>query len=167
MLSRTARRGGQRFRRARRRVRMKRSSCATATKARYAGKGVLKAVETVNGEIFDALSGMDAEDQRGIDQALIKLDGTKNEGPPRRQRDPRGIAGRGEGGRAVEQLAALSLYRRRQRTHSARADDEHHQRRRACRQSDRHPGVHDHARRRGGGRASRMPFASEREFSIR
>jgi len=47
-------------------------------KARYQGKGVLKAVDAVNGEIFDALSGMDAEDQRGIDAALIKLDGTEN-----------------------------------------------------------------------------------------
>ena len=47
-------------------------------KGRYLGKGVLKAVEAVNGEIFDALSGMDAEEQRGIDAALIKLDGTKN-----------------------------------------------------------------------------------------
>ena len=47
-------------------------------KARYLGKGVLKAVAAVNGEIFDALSGMDAEDQRRIDHALIVLDGTKN-----------------------------------------------------------------------------------------
>jgi enolase len=47
-------------------------------KARYLGKGVLKAVDAVNGEIFDALSGMDAEEQRGIDAALIKLDGTAN-----------------------------------------------------------------------------------------
>jgi enolase len=47
-------------------------------KSRYQGKGVLKAVAAVNGEIFDALAGMDAEDQRGIDQALIDLDGTKN-----------------------------------------------------------------------------------------
>jgi len=47
-------------------------------KARYQGKGVLKAVAAVNGEIFDALAGMDAEDQRGIDRALIDLDGTKN-----------------------------------------------------------------------------------------
>ena len=47
-------------------------------KSRYLGKGVLKAVDAVNGEIFDALSGMDAEDQRGIDAAMIKLDGTKN-----------------------------------------------------------------------------------------
>jgi len=47
-------------------------------KERYFGKGVLKAVDAVNGEIFDALAGMDAEDQRGIDAALIKLDGTAN-----------------------------------------------------------------------------------------
>jgi enolase len=47
-------------------------------KSRYQGKGVLKAVDSVNGEIFDALSGMDAEDQRGIDAAMIQLDGTKN-----------------------------------------------------------------------------------------
>ena len=47
-------------------------------KARYHGKGVLKAVDAVNGEIFDALVGMDAEDQRGLDAAMIQLDGTKN-----------------------------------------------------------------------------------------
>ncbi|MFM9848194.1 MAG: phosphopyruvate hydratase [Hyphomicrobiaceae bacterium] len=47
-------------------------------KARYLGKGVLKAVEAVNGEIYNALRGMDAEDQRRIDAALITLDGTKN-----------------------------------------------------------------------------------------
>ena len=47
-------------------------------KTRYMGKGVEKAVDAVNGEIFDALSGMDAEDQRGIDAAMIQLDGTPN-----------------------------------------------------------------------------------------
>lgn len=47
-------------------------------KARYGGKGVLKAVAAVNGEIFDALSGLDAEDQRRIDTLLIDLDGTPN-----------------------------------------------------------------------------------------
>ena len=47
-------------------------------KARYGGKGVLKAVEAVNGEIYDALSGSDAEDQRRIDRILIDLDGTPN-----------------------------------------------------------------------------------------
>jgi len=47
-------------------------------KGRYGGKGVLKAVESVNGEIYDALSGMDAEDQVILDQTMIDLDGTPN-----------------------------------------------------------------------------------------
>ncbi|MFZ4607404.1 MAG: phosphopyruvate hydratase [Caulobacter sp.] len=47
-------------------------------KNRYGGKGVLDAVAAVNGEIYDALSGVDAEDQRRIDSLLIELDGTKN-----------------------------------------------------------------------------------------
>ncbi len=47
-------------------------------KARYGGKGVLKAVDAVNGEIFDALSGFEAEEQRRIDAVLIDLDGTEN-----------------------------------------------------------------------------------------
>jgi enolase len=45
---------------------------------RYGGKGVQKAVDAVNGEIFDALSGFDAEDQRRLDAAMIELDGTAN-----------------------------------------------------------------------------------------
>jgi enolase len=45
---------------------------------RYGGKGVLNAIDAVNGEIFDALSGQDADDQLGIDQLLIDLDGTPN-----------------------------------------------------------------------------------------
>jgi enolase len=45
---------------------------------RYHGKGVRDAVEAVNGEIFNALGGMDAEDQRRIDLTLIELDGTPN-----------------------------------------------------------------------------------------
>ncbi len=49
-------------------------------KKRYLGKGVLKAVEAVNGEIYDTLSGMDAEDQLFIDRTLIDLDGTPNKG---------------------------------------------------------------------------------------
>jgi enolase len=47
---------------------------------RYLGKGVQQAVDAVNGEIFDALSGFDAEDQRRIDRLLIELDGTPNKG---------------------------------------------------------------------------------------
>ncbi len=49
-------------------------------KTRYGGKGVLRAVEAVNGEIFNALSGMEAEEQRLIDQTMIDLDGTPNKG---------------------------------------------------------------------------------------
>jgi len=47
-------------------------------KGRYGGKGVLKAVDAVNGEIFDALSGNEAAEQEGIDALLIDLDGTPN-----------------------------------------------------------------------------------------
>jgi len=47
-------------------------------KTRYGGKGVLSAVGAVNGEIYDALSGSDAEDQRRIDRLLCELDGTPN-----------------------------------------------------------------------------------------
>ena len=46
--------------------------------ARYGGKGVLKAVEAVEGEIFDTLSGLEAENQAAIDAILIDLDGTEN-----------------------------------------------------------------------------------------
>lgn len=45
---------------------------------RYGGKGVRQAVAAINGEIFDALSGLEAEDQIDIDETLIALDGTDN-----------------------------------------------------------------------------------------
>jgi len=48
--------------------------------SRYGGKGVLRAVEAVNMELFDALVGADALDQAGLDQAMIDLDGTANKG---------------------------------------------------------------------------------------
>ena len=47
-------------------------------KSRYLGKGVLKAVDAVNGEIAELLVGTDAEDQRDLDLAMIELDGTEN-----------------------------------------------------------------------------------------
>jgi enolase len=47
---------------------------------RYLGKGVERAVDAVNGEIFEAISGMEAENQRDIDAAMIELDGTPNKG---------------------------------------------------------------------------------------
>ena len=47
-------------------------------KARYMGKGVLKAVAAVNGEIYEALADMEGTDQLAIDKAMIELDGTPN-----------------------------------------------------------------------------------------
>ncbi|MCA0434149.1 MAG: phosphopyruvate hydratase [Proteobacteria bacterium] len=47
-------------------------------KSRYLGKGVQKAVAAVNGEIYEALADMEAEDQIAIDRAMIALDGTPN-----------------------------------------------------------------------------------------
>lgn len=49
-------------------------------KGRWGGKGVRKAVEAVNGEIADAVVGMEAEDQAEVDAAMISLDGTENKG---------------------------------------------------------------------------------------
>jgi enolase len=47
-------------------------------KARYLGKGVRKAIDAVDGEIFDAIGGMDAQEQVCIDETMIALDGTPN-----------------------------------------------------------------------------------------
>ncbi|MDE3176446.1 MAG: phosphopyruvate hydratase [Pseudomonadota bacterium] len=47
-------------------------------KSRFGGKGVLKAVDAVNRDIFDAISGLEAEDQVKIDETMIALDGTPN-----------------------------------------------------------------------------------------
>src|SRR5215468_2346995 len=47
---------------------------------RYLGKGVRQAIDAINGEIFDAVGGMDAEAQAKIDETLIALDGTPNKG---------------------------------------------------------------------------------------
>ncbi|MCX7320303.1 MAG: phosphopyruvate hydratase [Hyphomicrobiales bacterium] len=47
-------------------------------KSRYLGKGVQKAVDAVNGEIFDAIGGMDVENQIQLDETMIALDGTPN-----------------------------------------------------------------------------------------
>jgi enolase len=46
--------------------------------ARYGGKGVQNAVEAANGEIFEAIAGMDASSQQAIDRVMIELDGTEN-----------------------------------------------------------------------------------------
>ncbi len=49
-------------------------------KSRFGGKGVLKAVNAVNTEIYDAVVGMDASEQIAVDHEMIKLDGTENKG---------------------------------------------------------------------------------------
>ena len=122
-------------------------------KSRYLGKGVTKAVAAVNGEILDI--SMDAEDQIAIDEAMIGLDGTPNKG----RLGANAILGVSP---AVAKAAAETLrlpstaMSAAHRRVLARADDEHHQRRRACGQPDRLPGVHDHAGGRsdaGGSRA--------------
>ena len=48
--------------------------------ARYGGKGVLTAVEHVNGEIYESIVGLDATDQEDVDQTMLDLDGTENKG---------------------------------------------------------------------------------------
>ena len=123
-------------------------------KGRYGGKGVLKAVEAVNRDIFDAVSGLEAEDQLKIDETMIALDGTKNKS----RLGANAILGRfacgRQGGGGSFGPAALPLRRRRDGQGAADANDEYRQRRRACRQSNRFSGVHDPA---GGG-----AFASPR-----
>ena len=68
--------------------------------------------------------------------------------PARRQRHPRRLAGRRQGRGGRHRPAALPLCRRHLGARAAGADDEHRQWRRACRQPDRLPGIHDHAGRR-------------------
>ena len=93
--------------------------------SRYHGRGVLQAVDAVNGEIFDTLSGFDAADQLRIDRTLIELDGTPNKAPARRQRHSwrQSRLRQGVGRRC--RAAALPLCRRHLRPCSAGADDEH------------------------------------------
>ena len=115
---------------------------------RYGGKGVRKAVGFVNDDIADALEGLDALDQRGIDQLMLDLDGTDNKA----KLGANAILGTSLAvakAAAIElDMPALPVRRRPQRPRAPRADDERDQRWRARRQLHRHAGVHDHARRR-------------------
>src|SRR3954468_18487649 len=49
-------------------------------KSRYGGKGVRKAVDAVNSELFDTLSGVEASEQGAVDALMLDLDGTPNKG---------------------------------------------------------------------------------------
>ena len=116
---------------------------------RFGGKGVERAVDHVNGEIREALLGFDgARPARGRPPDA-RPRRHRQQGPPRRQRHPRRVAGRGQGGSRRAGPAAVPLRRRHQRPRAARADDERAQRRRPRRQQRGLPGVHDHAGRRG------------------
>src|SRR4051812_19416640 len=59
----------------------------------YGGKGVTKAVGNVNGEIAEAVAGLDATDQKGLDGKLIELDGTDNKARLGGDPHPRGPPG--------------------------------------------------------------------------
>ena len=81
---------------------------------RYGGKGVEKAVAAVNGEIFDALCGMDAEEQVKHRQRDDRAGRHAQQGAAGRQRHSGRVAGGGQGGGAGVRPAALSLCRRTQ-----------------------------------------------------
>ena len=115
-------------------------------KKRYLGKGVRKAVANVIDVIAPAVVGMDAPDQAALDAADDRARRHADQGEARRERHPRRVAGRRQGGGAGARAAALPLRRRRRRAHAARAADEHPERRRARRLQRRHPGVHGRAR---------------------
>ena len=112
----------------------------------YLGKGVLRAVEYVNGEIADALLGFDAVDQRDLDRLLCDLDGTDNKA----RLGANAILGVSLAvASAVADELDLPLYRYvggAERVCPAGADAQRDQRRRARRQQRRHPGVHADAR---------------------
>jgi enolase len=77
-------------------------------KGRYLGKGVRKAVDAANGEIFDAIGGMDAAEQAKIDEVMIALDGTENKA----RLGANAILGVSLAvAKAAAQSAGLSLYR--------------------------------------------------------
>jgi enolase len=77
-------------------------------KGRYLGKGVKKAVDAANGEIFDAIGGMDAAEQAKIDEVMIALDGTENKS----RLGANAILGVSLAvAKAAAQSAGLSLYR--------------------------------------------------------
>ena len=98
-------------------------------KARFLGKGVLKAVENVNSEIAEALANYDAFDQRGLDSKMIELDGTETKGRLGANAILAVSMASGPRLRRVAGYPALSLSRRRRRQYSAHAHDEHPERR--------------------------------------
>ena len=114
----------------------------------WAGKGVTKAVANVNGELAEAVKGLDPADQAELDRTMIELDGTPNKA----RLGANAILGvslaAAKAAAAEAGLAALALPWRLGGERAPGADDERAERRCARRQQGRLPGVHDHA---GGG----------------
>jgi enolase len=110
---------------------------------RYGGKGVSQAVTAVLGHDRPELLGIEASEQRIVDQVLLDLDGTPDKG----RLGANALLGvslavaRAGGG--LERAAAVPLRRRAQRPPAAGADAQHPQRRLARRHQRRRPGVHD------------------------
>ena len=132
---------------------------------RYLGKGVQKAVAGVVDTISGAVIGLDADDQRLVDQAMLDLDGTANKA----KLGANAILGvsLATAKAAAESVrpAAVPLRRRPQRPPAAGADDEHRQRRVARRLQRRRAGVHDRPDRRrrpSARRCSRAPRSTTR-----
>ena len=105
---------------------------------------------------------MDAEDQVKIDETMIDARRHAEQGAARRQRHPRRLARRRQGRRRRRRRCrSTAMSAARTARAAAGADDEHRQWRRACRQSDRLPGIHDHAGRRADASPRRCAWASE------
>ncbi len=106
-------------------------------KSRYLGKGVLKAVANVNGEIARAVTGLDASDQRALDRRMIETDGSPNKGNLGANAI---LAVSMAAARAAASAAHKPLYKYLRAYSSDPSgntlpvpDDEHFERRRACR----------------------------------
>ena len=144
----TARWPGPRCRPARPRVSTRRSSCATATPRATAARASRRPSRAVLDEIGPELVGMEAVDQRIVDQRLVDLDGT----PDKSRLGANALLGVSLAvAKAAAESSGLELFRYLggpERARAARADDEHHQRRRARRHVRRRAGVHDRADRR-------------------
>ena len=107
-------------------------------KTRYLGKGVLKAVDAVLDELGPAIEGVDATDQRIVDEILIEVDGTDNKGRVGANAILGVSLAVAKAAADSRRPAAVPLPRRPERAHPARAAVQRHQRRLARRQRHRH-----------------------------
>ena len=80
-----------------------------ADQARFNGRGVRKAVSAVQDELSPALAGKSPFDQASVDETMVALDGTPQQVPPRGQRHPRRIHGRGQGSQRIPQPSSVPV----------------------------------------------------------